>query len=419
MERHGIHLVPGPRTGRAVRLSDLVREWTEEGLIGPEQGRAILARGERTVLADLPRATGTAPLPPQPVAPVAAAPATRAPAPPPGGRARSLVLEALGYLGAAIVLAGAIALGARYWSDLGETGRVLVLGAGAVALVVGGALVPVGGRRGPEPRDAGPAAEARARLRSALWLAAAVATAATLGVAGDELGLHDADLAVTVGSGTTLLAGALWWRWPTPLQQAVTMVAAALTCSALIARQTSTDSLPGLGVWTVGVVWWLLARGGVVRPRRLGGTAGAVMAIIGAMATSGGGGVSDAGTWLVLLTLAGVVALGLVTGDVMLLGVGAVGVVMNVPQAVARWFPGSLAAPLTLLLLGLAVVALAVYAARRTTRRTPTAAGGHAAPAAGSGRAAAWLNFHLTHATAEVGAVVVVVAVAALVAAIG
>ena len=317
-------------TSAPTSLEVLVTGWVRDGVISPAQGRAILAGGDRPV----------------------SLPSWR-------GRGHSLVVEALGYLGGAIVVAAVVLISARYWDELGDGGRVAVLAVGSIALVGAGALLPV--RRG----------QASARLRAVLWLASTVTVAASLGVLGDAwLDLHAAGLALFVGVGTTAYAGVLWWRWRSGIQQAAAVMAAALAAAALLAQLSATDSLPGLGPWTVGVVWWLLAWGGLTTPPRLGQLGGAAIAIGGAMATAG----SDAGTWLVLVTLVAVVWVGLVLRDVWQLGVGALGVVLNVPQAVERWFPGSLAAPLVLLVVGTAVVGFAVYAARRGSRR----AGGEA-----------------------------------------
>ena len=63
------------------------------------------------------------------------------------------------------------------------------------------------------------------------------------------------------------------------------------------------------------------------------------------------------------------VALALARRDLLLLGVGAVAAFLVLPPAVGTWFPGSLAAPVALLLVGVGLVAVAVTMAR--TARHP------------------------------------------------
>jgi len=48
---------------------------------------------------------------------------------------RGVVGEALGFLGGAVLSAGAVLVAARYWSDLGTAWRLAVLGAATLTLV--------------------------------------------------------------------------------------------------------------------------------------------------------------------------------------------------------------------------------------------------------------------------------------------
>ena len=53
----------------------------------------------------------------------------------------SLAVEALGYLGGVIMAVASISLAALYWEDLSTAVRLLLVGAAAAALFVGGQLV--------------------------------------------------------------------------------------------------------------------------------------------------------------------------------------------------------------------------------------------------------------------------------------
>lgn len=323
---------------QTVELADLLDEWTREGLISATQATALRQDPHPRV--------------------ALAGPSTN--------RARSVALEGLGYLGGAIVVAAGVTLAAQYWADLGSAARVLVAATAWTALAMAATLVrPDGGAR----------AAAVSRLRAVLWLASTGAAAAFLSVLGDSvLQLRDADLAVLAGWGTTAYAAVVWWRWRTPLQQTATLVALAAAAAALLAQQTTADELPGIGVWAVGVGWALLAWRRHTVPQRLGLVGGPVIAVFGAMTTAS----SDAGTTLVIATLAMVMALGVWSRDPALLAVAALGIVLNVPVAVQRWFPGSLTAPAVLLVTGLAVVGLAVVMTRHARSAERATALSHA-----------------------------------------
>jgi hypothetical protein len=74
---------------------------------------------------------------------------------------------------------------------------------------------------------------------------------------------------------------------------------------------------------------------------------------------------SDAGTVLAVVTVLVLVAAGVLTRDLVLLGVGAVATLVLVPLVVSQWFPDTLAAPVALLVVGALLVAAALVAARR------------------------------------------------------
>lgn len=273
----------------------------------------------------------------------AAAPAATKP------RARGVLVEAVAYLGGAIVVTSSILLGSLVWSDLADAGRLALIGTATIGLVAGGEAVRASRHT------------ASGRLRSALWGAAVVAAAGELAVTAGVIDLGEDDAAVFVSFGATAVAAVLWFRWRTPAQQAVAMSAAAVAAAAAVAYLDLPDSAIGLGPWLVGMTWALLGWSGRTLPGRFGQTAGSAIAVGGAMMTAS----SDAGTVLTLVTVVLILAAALHLGDPLLLGVGAIGVVINVPGAVARWFPGSVGVPVALLVVGLLVILVAVVMTRR------------------------------------------------------
>src|SRR5690242_3713332 len=85
--------------------SDRVSVWVAEGIISEEQAERIRAR-EGLALGAL--------------------------APPDRASKMPLVIEALGYLGGAIVVVATMMIGGRYWSDLGDVARLGLLGGAAL-----------------------------------------------------------------------------------------------------------------------------------------------------------------------------------------------------------------------------------------------------------------------------------------------
>ena len=353
------------RPAPTVALSALISQWLEDGVITSEQAARM------TPATDL-RVGATQDVPPR------------------GSAVSSVVIEALGYLGGVIILAASMLISAQYWDELSTLGRLLLLGGASAVLLAAGAAAP------------GRLAEVGDRLRAVLWLASVAAGSGFLAVlAVETFDLHGADVAVLIAAGTAAYAVGLWLAHDNVVQQLAMMVALAMTGASVVANLDISDDLPGIGAWSVGLVWALLAWGGQLRPRRVGIALGSVTMIVGAMMTGG----SDAGTVLTLVTVSAVVAAAILMRDLLLLGVGTIGVLINLPTAVSRWFPDTMVVPYVLLAVGVALVLVAVRIARR---RTPEGgAEPHHDYSVGQPR------------TAVVAAVVVVTVTVAVVAAIG
>lgn len=308
--------VPAPRTSL-----DPVSTWVAEGIISADQAARIRARED---------------------------------APHEGAR-RSLtpvVLEALGYLGGAIVVTATSLIAGQYWDDLGDGGRLVLLGAATLLLLAAGAAVP---RR---LRDVG------ARLTAALWLVSTATAAGFLGVWGDRVAdLHGADLALLVTGCAAAYAAVLFLLRRGLLQQLAMMGLAAGAAAALLAQLVDSDSWPGVGPWVVGVLWLLLGEGGMLQPVRLTRLGAAVLVLIGSLVATSDS--ADASIAFALFTVILVILLAVLTSDLAILAVGALGTIQAVLIAVNAWFPSSLSAALALLVVGAGLVGLAVGIARR------------------------------------------------------
>ena len=373
----------------------LLEHWLAVGVVTAEQAARMRA--------DLP---GAPPMAATPVAtPPASPPSQPAPGPaplvePPVPHA-SLVTEALGYLGGVIILVASILVTARFWTDLGTPARLSLVGAAAVLLLVGGALVP---QRLGDPGH---------RLRAVLWLAATGAVAGFLGLLGSaSLSLQDSDLALFITGPSAVVAGLLWWAHHHPLQHVATLVAVLGTVASSASYLSTRDAgAIGLAVWGTGVVWALLAWGGLLawagRPSsaNLGVVLGSAGAIFGAMATMP----TRWGIVLALTTVAAVVVAAVVARSLVLLAVGSVAALQVLPATMVEWFGGTLGASLGLLLVGVLLVAAAIVTARRRRQRPP------GEPAASRGPRLPWPD----RTVAMVAAAVVAVSTSAAVLTLG
>lgn len=307
----------------SVDVDELLRHWVHDGLITTEQ--AALMR------ADVPAATPTA--------------AARL-----ASRATSLVVEALGYLGGVLIMVALSLVVGQYWTDLSIGGRLALAGAVTALLLFSGAVVPH--RR----------SRAGAQLRAVLWLAAAVGLAAFLGLAGaDVFGWEESAVGTFAAGGAAVLATTLWYLHRQPVLHVAVLAAAVATAVAATTLLPDVGFLPGVAMWGVGVVWAVLSWGGLLAPRRLGVLLGSAVTTFAALfvASEGWGSALAVGTVVALVVIA------VLTRDLVLLAVAALGTLNVLPVVVYRFFPGVLSAAMALLAVGLFLVGAAVVTARR------------------------------------------------------
>jgi hypothetical protein len=313
-----------------VAVGDLgrrVERWVAAGVIGREQGEAILALEEASAEA--------------------------------GRGRRAVAVEVLGYLGGGLALVAGFVLGAESWAHLGYWGRAGVLGTVTVALLAAG-----GRLRGERGRSL-------PRLASVLWLGAVAAFAGLLAVllGGRSDDALD-DPTVAVAGGALVLAGGLYLVERRVLQQVALFGAAAATLLAAGGNlEVSSAGLAGVELAVLGAAWLELGRRGLVVPRRTSEALGALAIVTGceALAALGEGSAwFGVGGWWLWLGLAVAVVL-LVAGSAwhrnVLLGIGAAAMVVFLFQAAGRYWQ-DLGAPLAILLVGLGLVAVAVVLAR-------------------------------------------------------
>lgn len=270
---------------------------------------------------------------------------------PRGGRLRPLVAEAVGYVGGALAMLAAFILAAEFWADLQPWARVALLAVAATGLLAAG--VAARAERGPVDR-----------LRGFLWMLSAAAVAGTVGVGLVEYtGLEGEPVTLAAGTAVVVYGGALWRARVAGLQQLVVLAGAVVALAAgLAVVDAALADWIGLAVWAVGVAWALLAWAGRIQPAAVGLAAGALLAVL-APATGAGAALG----WLLglgLVTAVGLAAASIPLRQMLPLALGIFGLVVYVPRIIFEYFEDTLGAPVSLLLTGIVLVAVAVVLAR-------------------------------------------------------
>ncbi len=271
-------------------------------------------------------------------------------------RALPLVAEVLGYLGAAIAISAGFIVIRQLWPRVPPTATLSFTAVAAVSLTVIGAVLRTGGQ------------PAYARLRSVLWL---LATGAGTGfaaiLANQVLDLGDRGLLLTAAAAWAGLAIPLWWLGKSALQHVVMFGGlVALVATGLYQLYPALTVVGyGIAIWVLSAVWGAAAYRGYVVPRAAGLAAASIGVLVGATMTMD----RSAGQALAVLTVAGLLALGVAMHRVMFIAFGAAGTLWVVPETANRYLPGSVAAPLAVAVVGLVLLAIALWLAR-TRRKT-------------------------------------------------
>lgn len=297
----------------------------------------------------------------------------------------STAIEALIYVGGAVILAAISVVMAGYWDRLGLAGQLAVPAAGTVILLAAGLLVP---RRW---------ADAGVRMRAALWITGTATFFALVTIAVSRAGWEAAAEMITVAAAVTVLAVALWLVHRAAPQHLAAFAAVQMLGMAIWNLTVGFDRDGTVGVGAamvlVGLAWMVLAwrralpgcgrwapatvfdrapgelaaddAGRALRQRRWGLGLGAAGATLGAVIMAA----SWTAPWLGLLPLALLLVAGVIVGDLLLLIIAAVGTVIALPLVTSHYLQSTIATALVLLAVGAAMVALAILVARRQARR--------------------------------------------------
>lgn len=331
-----------------------LRRWVEAGVLDGEQA-ARIAAFER----EQPR------------------PDEHAPAP-----LMSTAIEALIYVGGAVIVAAISVVMAGYWDKLGLAGQLAIPAAGTVILLAAGLLVP---RRW---------ADAGVRMRAALWITGTATFFALVTIAVSRAGWGGDQEMLAVAGAVTVIAAVLWLAHRASPQHlaafaAVSMLGVSIwnpvvgfdgdgtigSGAALVlvglawALLAWRSALPGCGRWAPPTVFdgapGSSAAERASRQRRWGIGLGAAGATLGAVIMAAGW----TAPWLGLLPLALLLVAGVVGGDLLVLIIAAVGTLIALPMVVDHYLDSTIATALVLLVVGAAMVALAILVARRQARK--------------------------------------------------
>ena len=279
------------------------------------------------------------------------APAT---APEPAAVPRAALLaEAIGYAGGALVIVAGTYLAGELWRNI-PTGAALALAAVAsVALGAAGAALRTPGS--PPAR----------RLRSVLWLLSTASLAAFMGILGNQVWqLSPAGTTMAAAAAAGVYGAAQWWRTRAVLQHLAVFASAAVLVGTAVAQLGLGNWALGLGIWTLSALWGGAVIRGYLPPRGAGFFAAGFGLLVGIQFAMD----VPAGHLLALATVAGLLAGGVLLREVWLAGLGAVGVLLVVPQTAERYLPESAAAPLAVFVAGAVLVGSAVWLAKRRAR---------------------------------------------------
>ncbi len=282
-----------------------------------------------------------------------------------------LLTEAVGYVGAVLLLAGAgTAIGQR-WEDLAEGTRLWLL-VGTALFFLGAGLVT---KRSAEP--------AFVRLTSVLWVIGTGAVAGALAelfVASVET--PDETTFLVVAAGTTAVAALLYVVRPSVLQQ-LALYAGVLVTSIAIGVRIDPDYpawIGGVTAWAVGLAWLILGATHRLTPSWVAMPVGLITALIAPTAIQG----SSFGAMFAvgIATAAGVMAGSVRWKSVPGLALGTFGLFAYLTGAVVHYFGETMGVPAALAVTGGVILVLAVISTRlaRFTRNPPRASHGKRPP---------------------------------------
>jgi hypothetical protein len=283
------------------------------------------------------------------------------PAPVPGRRHLQhgvpATAESLGYVGGILALAGAAFLVGRAWHQIGQAGRLGILGGVALVLLAVGLAL----RNEADP--------ILWRLRSFVWF---LSTAATGGFAGvlavDTFHWRGERAVITVASSISALSAVLWLGRDRPLQHATTLGGLLVAVGALMNIWDGGGAI-GASIGLIGAVWALLGARALLHPQYIAVPLGLAAVLLGPIFAA-----TEFPRWAPLVGLAvaiGLVVLGSLVHQFVVTGAGVLGLMIFLPFSITRWFGNTLKAPGVMLVSGVLLLAVTLVIVKRRRGQLP------------------------------------------------
>jgi hypothetical protein len=286
---------------------------------------------------------------------------------------RRVATEVAGYLGVALAMGGAGILMAKYWDELGVSGHILVPLVGAAVAYTCALLL-------------GRSESGTARRLSQTLLAIGVLSAGITGAMVAQPIVQNVARPADEGAWTMLagglvaavVGGATWLSRKGSLTQVAFMGGIFVSVISVLnfpgVQDTAPDGVFGIALIVIGVMWVAFGAAERIVPARTALVLGCVVTIQGLqMLMSGGQGFNAwAGFVGIGFGIAAIVA-SIYLKRAILLGFGAVAIIMFSMATVMEVFGGRSSAPILLLVMGVVFIAVAVVAAKVAPRirRTP------------------------------------------------
>jgi hypothetical protein len=291
--------------------------------------------------------------------------------------------EILGYIGGAFCMGAGIALVVGYAEQIGVWGQIALCAVAAAAGLAGGLAIgriqDKGAKRLEQFLLAVGATGAGAMVGLGVFRLVDSGAIAATGVLGRG---NAGDWAWFLGAAVSAVVGGVaWWFRRTWMQQIVFGVSVALACVTVLAIPDAGGPtwVVGLVLVLVGLVWGGLGLGGRMTPVNaalalgsIGIIGGCLAMAIGPVEANGDQVIYTWALWAGLAACAALVVLGLGVRRYVLVGTGAVGLFQFLPQVIQQVFPGEIAGPIAILVVGVVLIGGGVaFALRAQRKRAP------------------------------------------------
>lgn len=262
-----------------------------------------------------------------------------------------LLLEAVGYVGTILVMAGVIAAIGQQWEEIGTPGRLALLSVATLVFLGIGLLI----RSSAEP--------AFQRLTSITWAASVAAFAGTIAVINQFSDTSAKTAFVTIATTSTVYAVVLWLFHKHAIQQAVLYLGVLFSTASIIsfAVHDLVAWMIAVPLWAIGMAWAAAGWWRRLTPWFVAVPLGLLVALIAPATIDEPTGLRFA---LGIGTAATIMAFSVVAKFTPGLAMASVALLGYVIRAVTYYFGDTLGVPASLSISGLVILTLAAVAMR-------------------------------------------------------